>query len=73
MARLGLWRIQETIKAFAGGGIELEKHHNLGVLRLGGDYTLKITDKWHLASGVFFDLKETYNTWSIQLSLAKTF
>ena len=62
-----------SVNFFAGGGIELEKHKNLGVLRFGGEYAFKFQNDWILAPGCFFDIKEGYDTWSIALAFGKEF
>jgi hypothetical protein len=62
-----------SVNFFGGGGIELEKHKNLAVLRFGGEYAFKFQNDWVLAPGVFFDIKEGYDTWSIALAFGKEF
>ncbi len=63
----------KNVNIFAGAGIELEKHKNLGVLRFGGEYAFMMKDDWVLAPGFFYDVKEGYNTWSIALAFGREF
>lgn len=62
-----------NVNVFAGGGIELEKHKNLGVLRFGGEYAFMLPNDWVLAPGFFYDVKEGYNTWSIAVAFGREF
>ena len=73
IAVLGAYKITERINLFGGGGIELEKHHNLVVLRMGTEYLFKFNNDWVLAPGFFYNFKEGYDTWSIALAFGKEF
>jgi hypothetical protein len=70
---LGMYKIGKRWGIYAGGGIEFEPHHNLAVFRLGTEYTIDLKKNWALIPKVFFDFKESYNTWSLQFSFAKLF
>ena len=59
--------------AFAGGGIELEKHQNLFVFRLGMEYGQPIKNGWFVPLGVFFDWKEGYDALSFCFGIGKAF
>ncbi|OHX68468.1 hypothetical protein NH26_06550 [Flammeovirga pacifica] len=59
--------------AFVGGGMEFEKHHNLGVFRIGTEYNFGIGNQWSIPVGIFYDLKEGYDTWSMSIGLGKAF
>ena len=67
------FKATENINFFAGAGIELEKHHNLFVMRLGTEYAFKFNKGWSLAPGFFYDVKEGYDTWSLALAVGKEF
>ena len=67
------YRLTPHINLFAGGGIELERTHNLGIIRLGGEYAFKFKKGWMLAPGFFYDFKEGYDTWSLALAVGKEF
>ncbi|KXX68627.1 transporter [Flammeovirga sp. SJP92] len=58
---------------FGGGGIELEKHHNLGVFRLGTEYNFEIGKHWSIPVGLFYDIKEGYDTFSLSVGIGKAF
>jgi hypothetical protein len=70
---IGKYTIGRYWKVFAGGGIELEPHDHLAVLRLGTEYTIEIGEHWALVPIFYFDFKENYDTWSLQLSIARSF
>jgi len=70
---IGVYSLTNNLSLFAGGGIELEKHHNLAVFRVGTEYAFKFENGWLLAPGLFYDIKEGYDTWAIQLSVGKSF
>lgn len=61
------WHIQ------GGIGVEFEKNENLMVLRLGLERPFHLGNHWVLAPAVYFDIKEGYDTWSISLSIGKSF
>ncbi|MGB0391485.1 MAG: hypothetical protein ACPGRC_07470 [Salibacteraceae bacterium] len=59
---------------YAGGGIELEKHENLGVIRMGGERVFSLKNDWVIAPGFFYDFKGgSYDTWSIAIAFGKEF
>ncbi|UTW67840.1 hypothetical protein KFE94_06925 [bacterium SCSIO 12643] len=62
-----------NVNVFAGGGIEIEKHKNLGVMRFGAEYAFVFSNDWILAPGAFYDVKEGYNTWSIAVAFGREF
>lgn len=59
---------------YGGGGIELEKHENLAVIRMGGEYVFSLKNDWVIAPGFFYDFKGgSYDTWSIAVAFGKEF
>ncbi|ANQ50293.1 hypothetical protein MY04_2925 [Flammeovirga sp. MY04] len=58
---------------FLGGGVELEKHHNLGVFRMGTEVNFNIGRDWSIPVGYFYDIKEGYDTSSISVGIGKAF
>jgi hypothetical protein len=58
---------------FAGGGIEIEEHKNLAVLRVGTEYEFQFENDWLIAPGLLFDLKEEFNSFSIYVAGGKIF
>lgn len=69
----GMYKFGKYWGAFAGGGVELEPHHHLAVLRLGMEYDIHLRGDWAIVPKIYFDFKENYNTWSFQVSLARHF
>lgn len=70
---VGKYNFTRYFGIFAGGGIELEKHDNLAVLRLGLEYAIDVGKHWALVPKLHFDFKENYNTWSLRLNFARRF
>ena len=56
----------------AGGGIELEDHKNLGVIRLGTGYEFHLGDGWDIAPVFAFYHKIEFNSFSLALSIGKS-
>lgn len=59
--------------AFIGGGIEIDKHHQMGVFRLGTEVNIDIGNDWSIPIGYFYDIKEGYDTSSISIGFGKAF
>ena len=70
---IGAFEISDHWAVFGGGGIELEKHKNLAILRLGTDYNFSLGKGWIIAPVITYDIKEGYDTWSLALALGKRF
>jgi len=70
---IGSYKILHHWSVFGGAGIELEKHKNLAVLRLGTDYLFNLGKGWELGPGLYYDLKEGYDTWSLSVVIGKGF
>jgi len=58
---------------FAGGGIELEDHKNLGVLRVGTEYEFMFQRDWLIAPGVLVDFKWEFTSWSVYVAGGRVF
>ncbi len=67
------FNLTEHINLLAGGGMEFEKHKNLGIIRLGGEYVFKLPKTWVISPGFFFDFKEGTDTWSLSVAIGKEF
>ena len=70
---IGSFSLTKHINVFAGGGIEIEKHHNLGIIRLGTEYNFRFKKGWVIAPGFIYDFKEGINTWSLSVAFGKEF
>jgi len=73
IAAIASYSLTKHLNISAGGGIEFEKHHNLGVLRIGTEYTINLKKGWLIAPGLFFDFKEGIDTWSLSLGFGREF
>ncbi|MEN8157143.1 MAG: hypothetical protein ABFS10_09335 [Bacteroidota bacterium] len=69
----GEFKITEHWAVFAGGGVEIEPHDHLGVVRLGAEYSIVLKKNWVLLPMLYFDFKENYDTWSFAVSIGKRF
>jgi hypothetical protein len=56
-----------------GGGLEIEKHKNLFVLRLGTEYDIELHNNWSISPSLFFDFKEDFSTWTVAIGIGKKF
>lgn len=70
---VGMYTPARYLDLFLGGGIEIEQHDNLAVLRLGLQYSMHLGQNWAVVPKLYFDFKENYNTWTFSLSLARKF
>ena len=70
---VGLYAPARYLDVFLGGGLEIEQHDNLALLRLGAQYSILLGQHWALIPRVYFDFKGNYNTWSLTFSFARRF
>lgn len=70
---LGMYSPARYLDVFLGGGMEIEQHDNLAVLRLGTQYSILMGQHWALLPKLYFDIKGNYNTWTFAVSLARRF
>jgi len=73
VAIIGTYALTESINLYAGGGMEFERSHNLGVFRCGGEYSFTIGNDFFIAPVFLFDFKQNYDTWSLTVSVGKEF
>jgi hypothetical protein len=55
IAAVAIYEILHNWGIFLGPGIELEKHHNFGVLRFGTDYIIPLKKNWIFSPVLTFD------------------
>ena len=67
------FNLTKHINVFVGGGVEFEKHMNLGIFRLGAEYMFKLKKGWIIAPSFVFDFKEGTDSWSLSLGFGKGF
>ena len=70
---VGMFKITGHWGIFAGGGIEIEPHEHLSILRLGAEYSIDLRKNWVIIPRLYFDFKESYDTWSFAVSFGKRF
>jgi hypothetical protein len=73
LVAFALYRIVDNWFVYGGGGIELEKHKNLGVIRLGTEYEFNLGNGWDIAPTLTFDHKVDLNSIAIGFSIGKRF
>lgn len=70
---VGTYELLPGWEIMAGGGIELEKHKNLAILRAGTNYSFSLGKGWGLGPALFFDFKEGIDTWALSVNVSKRF
>jgi len=70
---VGMYNISKYWGLFLGGGIEFEPHDNLAIFRVGAKYSIELKKNWVIIPWFYFDFKESYDTWSLQISIGKKF
>jgi len=71
---VGLLKPVPSLMLIAGYGIELEKHENIQLLRLGIEYGFHLPGNWELGFALEFDSKlNTYNSWVFGAGFSKLF
>ena len=73
IAAVGLYEPIIYWGIYVGGGIEIEKHHNFAVLKIGTDYEFQLGNNWDISPSLTFDWKEEYTTWSLMVGVGKHF
>ncbi len=70
---VGSFTATKNLSLFAGGGIEVERHHNLGLIRLGTEYLFKLKNNWVISPSFIYDIKDGFDTWSLSIAFGKEF
>ena len=73
VAAIGSFGLTKNINIFAGGGMEFEKHLNLGLIRVGTEYNFRLKKEWVITPSFIFDFKEGIDTWSLSIAFGKEF
>ena len=73
IAAIGLYEPIIYWGIYAGAGIEIEKHKNFAVLKVGTDYEFQLGNNWDISPSLTFDWKEEYTTWSLMVGVGKHF
>ncbi|QDH78344.1 hypothetical protein FKX85_04535 [Echinicola soli] len=72
-ALIANYELMEHWSVFGGGGIELEKHENLPVIRIGTEYSVEMGQQWEFIPSFALDIKKGYNTWNLAVGFCKRF
>ena len=67
------YEVKPHWEVLVGGGIEIESHKNLAVLRVGTEYEFPLANHWNIAPAFFYDFKEEFNTWALAIGISKRF
>ena len=74
LCAVGLFKPLPSLTLIAGYGIEIEKHDNIQLLRLGVEYGFHLPGNWELGFALEFDRKiNTYNSWVFGAGFSKLF
>ena len=73
LVAFALYRVVGNWFIYGGGGVELEKHKNLAVLRLGTEYEFSLSNGWDIAPTLTFDHKIDLNSIALGVSVGKRF
>ncbi len=70
---VGIYEAVHGLELYAGPGVELEKHENFFVIKLGLEYAFAIANDWK--TGVAFGpgFTKEFNTWALGISVARRF
>ena len=73
IAAVAVFEIMPHWGVFTGPGIEIEKHHNFFVWRVGTDYQVPLGNNWDITPVFSFDHKDAYTSWELMISIGKQF
>lgn len=73
LVAFAVYRLVGSWFVYGGGGIELEKHKNLAVLRLGTEYNFILGNGWDISPTFTFDHKIDLNSFALGFSIGKRF
>ena len=73
LALIGSYSITENWGVFFGPGYELERHKSFPIFRLGSEYLVSLKGDWFIPLGLFYDIKEGYDAWSISIGIGLEF
>ncbi len=73
LALIGAYEVSPHWGLLFGGGVEFEKHKNLAVVRLGTEYEIELDKGWGICPSLFFDIKEEFSVWGLNVAIGKRF
>ncbi|UCC83891.1 MAG: hypothetical protein JSW46_02855 [Gemmatimonadota bacterium] len=72
-AAVGMYEVARGLGLYAGPGIELEKHENFLVLKVGAEYSFAVAHGWATSVAFGYDFKDEYDSWMLGLGVARRF
>ena len=72
-AAMANYNLTKHFSFLAGGGMELERHKNLAIIRVGSEYVFRLKKEWLITPGFFYDFKEGFDTWALSVGIGKEF
>jgi hypothetical protein len=78
-ALVAIWEAVRGLELYAGPGVELEKHENFIVLKLGLEYAFARANDWVTGVAFGYDVRfgsgftREYNSWALGISVARRF
>ena len=73
LALIGSYAITDRWGVFFGPGYELERHKSFPIFRLGSEYMFPLKGDWFIPVGLFYDVKEGFDAWSISVGFGLEF
>jgi len=70
---LGFYEIMHHWEFYFGAGVEIEHHHNYGIVRLGTLYLFPVGKGWDITPAFTFNHKIVYNSWEMAITVGKSF
>jgi hypothetical protein len=73
IAAVAVYEVVPRWAVFAGPGIEIEKHHHFGLIRLGTDYEIPLKNNWDITPTFTLDHKIDYYSYEFVIAIGKKF
>lgn len=73
IAAVAAYEVLPRWAVFAGPGIEIEKHHNFGLIRFGTDYEIPLGNNWDITPTFTLDHKIDYYSYEFVIAIGKKF
>jgi hypothetical protein len=67
-AVVGIYEAVRGLELYAGPGVELEKHENFFVLKVGLEYAFAVANGWLTGVAFGYDFKDEYDSWALGIS-----
>ncbi len=70
-AAVGIYEAARGLELYAGPGVELEKHENFYVLKVGAEYAFAVAQGWATGVAFGYDFKDEYDSGALGISVAR--